>query len=355
MSEKSKVEETMENAARESREKPLRPADAPPPVAEAKPPAAKPRGGARRVVLLLLVAAAVVGGGLFGVRTITFYRHHAETDDAQVEAHIAPMLPKISGYVTEVRAQDNERVEAGQLLVRLDDRDYRSRIDTARASLANAEAAVAVARANGEAARTQSVRAAADLERYARLREKEEVSQQQYDAARAAADAGSAESEAGRRAVVAAQAQVAQKKSDLEFAELQLSYANVMAPATGTVSKKNVEVGQFVQAGQPLLAIVSDGETWVVANFKETQLKKMRVGQPAEIEVDAFPGRKLAGKIESLAGGTGASFSLLPPDNSTGNFVKVVQRVPVRITLVDLPADVALRPGLSADVTVDTR
>ncbi len=341
----------MESVARESREKPLRPADTPP-IPEAKA-ASRPRGGARRFVPLALVAAAVIAGAAFGLRTVAFYRHHVETDDAQVEAHIAPVLPKVSGYVTEVRVQDNERVEAGQLLVRLDDRDYRSRIDTARASLENAKAAVAVAQANAEAARTESVRAAADLARYARLREKEEVSQQQYDAAKAAAAAAAAQTDAGRRAIEAAQAQVAQKRADLEYAELQLTYTSVTAPASGSVSKKNVEVGEFVQAGQPLLAIVSGVEPWVVANFKETQLKKMRVGQPVEIEVDAYPKTTFHGRVDSIAAATGAKFALLPPDNATGNFTKVVQRVPVKIVFTDPPrADKPLRAGMSVNAIV---
>ncbi|MGE5276192.1 MAG: HlyD family secretion protein [Acidobacteriota bacterium] len=345
MSEETKAQESpMQGPARESKEIPLRPAQA---------PVSKPRGKIRRLVVLALLALAVIAGILFGIRTVVFYRHHVETDDAQVEAHIAPVLPKVSGYVTQVLVQDNQHVEAGQLLVRLDDRDYRSRIDTARAALENAKAAVAVARANVEVARTQTARTAADRARYARLREKEEVSQQQYDAARTAAEAATAQQEAARRAVEAAQAQVAQKKGDLEYAELQLGYTSVPAPATGVVSKKSVEVGQFVQAGQPLLAIVSGGETWVVANFKETQLKKMRVGQPVEIDVDAYPKAAFHGKVESIAAATGAKFALLPPDNATGNFTKVVQRVPVKIVFTDPPrADKPLRAGMSVTAIV---
>jgi len=258
--------------------------------------------------------------------------------------------------VTEVAVRDNEKVEAGTVLVRIDDRDLRSRVDTARASFENAKAAVAVAQADASARRTQSERAAADLTRYARLRQKEEVSQQQYDAAKAAAEAEGAQAEAAKKAIEAARAQAAQKKADLEYAELQLSYATVPAPAAGYVSRKNVEVGQYVQAGQPLLAIVSEGEPWVVANFKETQLKKMRVGQPVDIQVDAYPKVVFRGKVESFAAATGAKFALLPPDNATGNFTKVVQRVPVKIVLSD-PPDAAhpLRPGMSvtAIVSVD--
>ena len=345
----------MENVARESRERPLRPAEEAPKKPEA-PPAAAKRSGGRRWILFAILAAAAMGGIVFGIRTVTFYRHHVETDDAQFEAHIAPVLPKVAGYVTEVAVHDNEKVAAGQVLVRIDDRDLRSRVDTARASLENAKAAVAVAQADAAARRTQSERAAADLARYARLRQKEEVSQQQYDAAKAAAEAEGSQAEAARKSIEAARAQVAQKKADLEYAELQLSYATIPAPAAGFVSRKNVEVGQYVQAGQPMLAIVSEVEPWVVANFKETQLKKMRVGQPVDIRVDAYPKVVFRGKVESFAAATGAKFALLPPDNATGNFTKVVQRVPVKIVLTE-PPDAAhpLRPGMSvtAIVSVD--
>ena len=345
----------MENVAKESRERPLRPAEEPAAKTETAPAPAK-RAGGRRWLLLAVLAAAAIGGLVFGVRTVTFYRHHVETDDAQVEAHIAPVLPKVSGFVTEVAVRDNERVEAAQVLVRIDERDLRSRVDTAKATLENARAAVAVAQADAAARRTQSVKAAADLVRYARLRQKEEVSQQQYDAAKAAAEAEAAQSDAAQRGIEAARAQVAQKKADLEYAQLQLSYTTVAAPAAGVVSRKNVEVGQYVQVGQPLLAIVSEGEPWIVANFKETQLKKMRVGQPVEIQVDAYPKVIFRGKVESFAAATGAKFALLPPDNATGNFTKVVQRVPVKIVLTEpQSSDHPLRPGMSVTsiVSVD--
>ncbi len=307
----------------------------------------------RKRVLLLLVVLAVAAGLSFGVKEVVFYRHHAETDDAQVEGHIDPVLPKISGYVTRVLVVDNQKVEAGQLLLTIDARDLMAKADTARAAFENAQAKAAVARANVSLARTQNRKAAADLARYAPLRAKEEISQQQYDAAKAAADSASAAVTAARQSVSAAEAEAAQKKADLAFAELQLSYASVVAPASGTVSKKSVEVGQYVQAGQPLLAIVEDAETWVVANFKETQLKKMRVGQPVAIEVDAYPKAVFHGKVESFAAATGAKFALLPPDNATGNFTKVVQRVPVKIVFTD-PPDPArpMRAGMSVTAIV---
>jgi membrane fusion protein (multidrug efflux system) len=307
----------------------------------------------RKRVALGLVVLAVAAGVAFGVKEIVFYQHHAETDDAQVEGHIDPVLPKISGYVTEVLVQDNQKVQAGQLLLKIDARDLQAKADTARGAFENARAKAAAAAANVSQARTQSLKAAADVARYAPLRAKEEISQQQYDAAKATADSAADAVTAARMNVSAAEAEAAQKKADLAYAELQLSYASVAAPASGTVSKKSVEVGQYVQAGQPLLAIVEDAETWVVANFKETQLKKMRVGQPVTIEVDAYPKAVFHGKVESFAAATGAKFALLPPDNATGNFTKVVQRVPVKIVFTD-PPDPArpLRAGMSVNAIV---
>jgi len=352
-------EKTMESAKPSAAEKPapekiLKPINAAP---EPAPPADKPKAsGARRVVLLLVLAALLVGGGLYGWRTVRFYETHVETDDAQIEGHIDPVLPKVLGYVMQVLVDDNQKVEAGQVLLRIDDRDLRSRVATAQADLDNARAAVLVARSMVTAADTTRVKTAADVDRYASLRKKEEISQQEYDAAKAAADAARSQSEASVQQITAASARVAQKQADLDFAKLQLSYVTVPAPASGYVSRKNVEVGQFVQAGQPLLAIVGDGETWVVANFKETQLKKMKVGQPVTVEVDAYPKHAFHGKVESIAAATGAKFALLPPDNATGNFTKVVQRVPVKIVLDEAPDPARpLRAGMSVNAIVDVR
>jgi membrane fusion protein (multidrug efflux system) len=270
---------------------------------------------------------------------------------------------------------------------------------SARAALSGSAAGVGTADAQLASAKAAAVRADADLQkaqldftRTETLRKAGAVPQQQLDAARLALDGAraskaqadaevalaldarvSAQSRVGeargrvdQSAPVApqiaaahagaalAEARVRSAEAALVLAKLQVGYTRIVAPADGWASKLAVHEGQLVAGGQPLVELVPS-DTYLVASFKETQIGKMRPGQPAEITVDAFPGRKLSGKVESLAGGTGSSFSLLPPDNSTGNFVKVVQRVPVRISLVDPPGDVALRPGLSADVTVDTR
>ena len=340
----------MENA----NPKPVPMEKGPKPAAPAPEEARK--GSARRIVLLVLLAIGLVAGGIYGWRTIRFYEAHAETDDAQVETHIDPVIPKVAGYVREVLVDDNQRVKQGDRLLTIDDRDYRSRIATAEGELGNARAAVAVARSTARAAETNRTKTTADLQRYGALRQKEEISQQQYDAAKAAADAAVAQVQADEAQVAAAAAKVKQMEANLDFANLQESYVAIAAPASGVVSRKNVEVGQYVQAGQPLLAIVSEAAPWVVANFKETQLKKMRVGQPVSIEVDAYPKHVFHGRVDSIAAATGAKFSLLPPDNATGNFTKVVQRVPVKIVL-DGPPDPSrpLRAGMSVTATVDVR
>ncbi len=321
--------------------------------AEEKPVSAGRRVPVKRILVTTVLLALIGGGSWYGWSTWTYHQTHVDTDDAQIEAHIAPVVPRAGGYVTEVLVEDNQRVNAGDPVVRIDTRDYDARIVQADAALSNAEAAVSVARANLEAAKTMVVKDEADRKRLAVLREKDEVSQQQFDAVSAAHDAAVAQQTAASRQIVAAEAQVAQKRADIEYAKLQKTYTVVPAPVSGMVSKKSIEVGQFVQSGQSLMAIVDDTRPWIVANYKETQLASMRIGQPVDIEVDAYPGTVFHGKVASMAGATGAKFSLLPPDNASGNFVKVVQRVPVKIELTD-PADPAhpLRAGMSVVATV---
>jgi membrane fusion protein (multidrug efflux system) len=323
-------------------------------------PAAAP-GGRRRIVFLAM-GVALLGLLGFGAKRWWFARSHVSTDNAQVDGHIIPILPKVGGFVAEVRVQENQEVKAGDTLVVVDDRDFRSRLAQNEADLAallatvssrtrvgQAEAAVAQAQAN-------ALKAHADLARMEPLALQDIVSAQQLDAARAAAAAADAQLAAAQAALVGADARVAASRAARDQAALQLSYTRILAPATGVVSKKTVEVGQLVQPGQPLMAVVPLQDVWVVANLKETETADVTPGDPAEITVDAYPGRHFRGLVESLAPATGAKFSLLPPDNATGNFTKVVQRIPVRIRLAG-PADPAhaLRPGMSAVVTIQTK
>jgi membrane fusion protein (multidrug efflux system) len=292
--------------------------------------------------------------------------------------------------VDAVTVQDNDSVHAGDTLVRIDDAEYKVKLAQADAELAAARAAAGGEQATGQAqaavatatsqraaldaqitaARANEAKALSDLERMKELAAKNIVSQQQLDAAQAAASAATAnlqavekQAAAGGSSVVNARAGVRGAPARREAAPaardnaaLQLSYTTVTAPVSGVVSKKMVELGQLVQPGQQLMSVVADTGTWVTANFKETQLSDMHVGQKVEIEVDAYGGYDVEGVVQSLSPATGAKFALLPPDNATGNFTKVVQRVPVRIAITKgAGAGRPLRPGMSVTVHVQTK
>lgn len=318
----------------------------------------------------------------------SYGRSHQSTDNAQVDGHIVPVLAKVGGYVKTVNVNENDHVNAGQLLVQLDDEDYRVRLQQAQADLAAAEATAGgggfsgqaqaqVQSATGQraaldaqigAAQANANKADADLARAKELAGKQIISKQQLDAAQAMADVAHANLIAAQRQAAAgggvvntaeagvrvANARSLASRAAAENAQLQLDYTRITAPASGEVSRKQVEVGQLVAPGQPLLSIVADTGIWVTANFKETQLARIRPGQPVEFEIDAYNNCVGQGKVASVSGATGAKFALLPPDNATGNFTKVVQRVPVRIAVTKPCPGYTLRPGLSANVHVDT-
>ena len=336
-------------------ENPARPAPRPSTPAPAAPPK-----GSRRTVFMIM-GVILLGLVIFGARKWWFGRSHVSTDNAQVDGHIVPVLPKVGGYVVEVRVAENQAVKAGDTLVVLDDRDYRSRLAQTDADLAallatvssrtrvgQADAAVAQAQAN-------AVKATADLARMEPLAAQNVVSQQQLDAARAAATAAQAQLASAQAALVGADARVAAARASRDQTALQLSYTRVIAPSNGVVSKKAVELGQLVQPGQPLMTVVPLEDVWVTANLKETETADVTPGDSADITVDAYQGVHFRGHVESLSPATGAKFSLLPPDNATGNFTKVVQRIPVRIHL-DGPVDPkhTLRPGMSVVATIKT-
>lgn len=351
---------------------------------------------ARLVFLLLLVG---IGAGL-GYKWWNGL-HYVSTDNAQVDGQLLPILPKVGGYVTEIPVQDNQRVVAGALLARLDDRDYRAKLAQAEAELATARAAagkdgqagqaaaqVSVASASAAAAQSSAAAAQAalqqalanldraknDYDRTDKLVAQKMVSAQQLDAAAAALKAARAQVDAARAqagaasdsaraagqqvtastaGLKAAQARVAAAQAARDLAALQLSYTEVRAPRAGQVSKKAIEIGQLLQPGQQAMVLVPMDDIWVVANFKETDVGRIRAGQAVEIEVDAYPGKTFGGKVESLSAATGAKFSLLPPDNATGNFTKVVQRVPVKIRLDRFDGNATpLRAGMSVQATV---
>jgi len=369
----------------------------------------------RARLLMGLVAALILVGGILVWR---HYSVRESTDDAQIEADIVPISARVGGTVKAVHVEDNQPVEAGTVLVELDPTDYEvdlrraeaelanaianssaartnvpiastttsSQLQTAQANLASAQKQVDAAEARLREAQANYTKAARDLARYKQLVERDEIPRQQYDYAVAAEQAARAAVDSARAAVSSAQSQVAQAEAQVreastapqqlavsrakagsaladvqksqaavEQARLNLSYTFIRAPSSGVVDKKSVQPGQIVQAGQPLFALVPFERMWVVANFKETQLKKMRVNQPATIHVDAY-GRDYKGHVDSFGGATASRFSLLPPENATGNYVKVVQRVPVKIVF-DKGQDPEhlLRPGMSVVPTVITK
>ena len=344
----------------------------------------------RRRIPLLIVGVIVLSMGVWGVQRYLYSRHHVSTDNAQVDSHITLIAPRIAAFVSRVLVDDNQHVKAGDTLVILDDRDIKVRLEQAEADLRAAEAAAGTrgsageAKAQFQATRSQAAsveagviaaeadykKAAADLERYRSLAAKKIVPAQQLDAAQAAFEAAAAKLEAARRqaaaagsqvsasgaAVRSADARLAAAQAAVDNARLDLSYARITAPTAGVIARRNAETGALVQPGQSLMSIVPDRDVWVTANLKETQLSNVRVGDSVEFTVDAYPGRKFAGRVESLSPATGARFALLPPDNATGNFTKVVQRVPVKIA-VEQSTDSAhlLRPGMSVDVDIATR
>jgi membrane fusion protein (multidrug efflux system) len=247
-----------------------------------------------------------------------------------------------------VYVQDNQWVEKGDLLAELDPRDFQVSLDLASASLSAAQASVEQSRAQVGIASVEAARAEKDYSRYRQLFEAGGgVTQQQVDNAAAAAQSAAAQLEAANKQVVAAQAKASEAKSAFDRAQLNVSYTRVCVPQSGRVTNKALEEGEYIRVGQPLMTIVPP-EVWVVANFKETQLKYMKPGQPVKIKVDAYPQKNFKGHIDSIQAGTGAIFSLLPPENATGNYVKVVQRVPVKIVFDEDPNEIKmLSPGMS--------
>jgi len=248
------------------------------------------------------------------------------TDDAFIDGHIAPVSAQVAGRITEVLIKDNQLVQSGEILARIDDKDYTFKRDAAKA--------------DEIAAQAELDEAEKDEIRYKMLLTRQEISKQEYDHT--------------SLRVKNAQAQAMRAQAKLDLAQLDLEHTQIVAPIDGKVSARSVEQGQFVEVGEPLLSVVSK-DVWVTANFKETQMKKMRPGNPVDISVDAYPGITFKGKVDSLQAGTGGAFSLLPAQNASGNYIKVVQRIPVKISIDDLNPNYPLWPGLSVSPKVDIR
>src|SRR6202012_5469082 len=332
-------------------------------------------------VLPIILGMVLIGGIIFGIKEYIYFSKHVDTDDAQIDGDISPVVARVGGYVDSIFFQENQHVNKDQVLVKLDDRDYKVKleqalsakvtasagIDVGQSQISNTAANASSTRAQVESAKAKLDQANNDYDRYANLVKDGSVTQQQFDQAKATRDVAAATYRPAQDQYKAALEQigtsrsqlkvtdvgVTQRQSDVDYAKLQLSYTTITSPSTGITSKKNIQIGQLVQAGQTLFSVVNDNSVFVTANFKETQLTNLKNGQKVDIDVDAYPNWKLHGQVYNFSGATGAKFSLLPPDNATGNFVKVVQRVPVKIK-INAGKDTLsmLRPGMSVNVSV---
>jgi membrane fusion protein (multidrug efflux system) len=341
------------------------------------------RHAIKRMALALVLALGVAGAADFGYGYFTTGRYLESTDDAYVKADSTIISPKVSGYIAEVLVGDNQPVKTGQLLARIDDRDFRTALNQARADVASSEAAVrnldaqiALQQPVIEQETADVAAAEANLQfaqeersRYDDLMKSGSGTIQRAQQTDAARREKIAQLQHGKSGLLAAQrkvdvlttdrakavAQLDRARAVEAQAALNLSYTEISAPVDGTIGARSLRVGQFVQAGTQLMAVVPLDAVYVVANFKETQLTHVRNGQPVEIRIDSFHGTKLKGHVDSLSPASGLEFALLPPDNATGNFTKIVQRVPVKIVLDDHSLSGLLRPGMSAEPTVDTK
>jgi membrane fusion protein (multidrug efflux system) len=354
--------------------------------------ATKKRSKMFMIILFLLVA----GGLWFGLTKYFHGQKHEETDDAQIESNISPVISKISGYLSKVYVKDNQFVKKGDTLLAIDDRDLKIIVQQAEAALGTAmsnltaakansnaagknihstQAAIATANAQVETAKISVWRTSEDLKRYENLIKDHSITQQQYEQALAAKQLAEkqlqvlinqrnqattqtgvviSQTDATAQQMGVAAAIIKQRQVDVDNAKLNLSYTIITAHESGLVSKVPVQEGQFLQAGQSLFSIVLSNDKWVVANFKETQYNKMTEGQKVTIHADAFPGHDFEGVVSSFAAATGSKFALLPADNASGNFVKVVQRLPVKIDFSNKKDSLLqkLRPGMNVFVDV---
>ncbi|MGH7982915.1 MAG: efflux RND transporter periplasmic adaptor subunit [Candidatus Udaeobacter sp.] len=293
----------------------------------------------RKTLIIGGIVAAVLLIGVF--LYLLHARNFESTDDAYTTAHVHEISARVAGTVESVNVDDNQFVRTGQILVGLDQRDFKVALEQAKGQVLQRQATVAQAQAN-------QIHAQQDYDRFSKLGSQKVVSKQDIDNATAAL-------RSGNDALAAAKADLAAAEAAATNAQLQLSYTSIVAPADGVIAKKTVETGARIQPGQALMAVVEQN-AWVLANFKETQLARMRVGQHVDVKIDSIPDHKFSAHIDSLQPGTGSTFALLPPDNATGNFTKIVQRVPVKIVLDDVGKyRDRVVPGLSCEAKVDLR
>ncbi len=322
----------------------------------------------KKLIFLLVITVVVIAASAFAY--ITYNRNRITTDDAYIEGRIHSIAAKIYGTVKQVYIEDNQAVKQGDLLVEIDPVDYEVKVNEAQAALdaekarlLDAEAGIKTAEANLEMQQASLNQAALDKNRGEALfkdsvipKERQEKILTAYDVAAAQAKAAGEQLEKAKSFKNLEESLIKQREAALKTSQLNLGYTKISAPTDGYVTQKNVEVGNQIQAGQPLMAVVALDDIWVIANYKETQLRHVRPGQPVNIKVDTYPGKIFTGKVDSIMAGTGAVFSLFPPENALGNYVKVVQRIPVKIVF-DKSTDSrrVLRIGMSCVPTIITQ
>jgi membrane fusion protein (multidrug efflux system) len=315
----------------------------------------------------MIVGTIIVIGLVAGFFYSNYRKTHVTTDDAFVDGNIHTIAAKISGTVKTVAVNDNQAVKKGDLLLEIDPADYRTRLQEAKSALSvekarydEAETKIESARANLELARANLKLAETDKARAEKLIKEQVIPQERYDRAMTTYEIARAQVKAAEEQLRQAETQkvtqastIRQKAAVAELADLNFEYTKIYAPTDGYVTKKSVQIGNQIQPGQPLMAVVSLNDIWITANYKETEMGNIRPGQQVKIEVDSYPGKTFSGKVDSIMAGTGVSFSLFPPENATGNYVKVVQRIPIKIVLDEgTDREHLLRIGMSVVPTV---
>ncbi|MCC9138469.1 HlyD family secretion protein [Pontibacter silvestris] len=330
------------------------------------------------IITIIAVLLVLAGAGYF-IYFWQYSRNHEETNDAQVEAYINPVSARAGGYIQRVYFEEHQLVKEGDTLVILDDREYQAQLQSAEAAVEDAYAQQTVLAASirsaelGTRVNEDQIKGAEaryrqqqqDIKRYRNLLKEEAVTGSEFEQVKARYEVTASDFSAAKNNLAMnlakiqelktrfalLKADIKKKEAALELARLNLSYTVIRAPYSGRLGRKNIMEGQQIQPGQPLVSIINENEKWVIANFKETQVEGMYIGQPVEIRIDAIDGKVFEGQVEAIAGSTGSKFSLLPPDNSTGNFVKIVQRIPVKIAFTDTRIS-AVVPGMNATVAV---
>lgn len=334
----------------------------------------------KKIIIYSVLAVALILGTWKGIGMYNHHKQFESTDDAQVDGNVIPVIGRVGSYVSEVRFKENQPVKAGDLIVVLDSSELYSKLNQISAGVESAKAQLEVVKSNAndviqakkladlsmEIPKTNLWKAQNEYKRYNDLFQQKlatpqqidqykanlETAQSQFDIAKQKIESTELQYQTAMSQIKVAEANLLQRQKDVDYAQLQLSYTKIFAPVSGVLSKNTLQPGQLIQPGQPLMSIVQNDNIWVTANFKETQMKDIQVGNEVEIKVDAYPDITFKGVVESTGAATGAKFSLIPPDNASGNYVKVVQRVPVRIKINPSQENNKLKPGLSVSVEV---